>query len=149
MLQYNLNELDNLQKGRQGEEFAKLKFKYYGFDICASKVFGKGLGFKIKKDDNYYDIKVRTLTKLDYVYFKKNTISLRDDLFVVWVLFNGGKEPNLYLIPSTVWETPNDVFVSRDYEGLKTNPEWGINISGKNLPEMEQYRFEKTISMML
>ncbi|MFJ8531678.1 hypothetical protein [Bacillus sp. NPDC094106] len=149
MSQYNLRELDNLQKGRHGEELAKLKFRYYGFDICTSKVFGKGLGFKIKKDDNYYDIKVRTLMKLDYVYFEKSTISLRDDLLVVWVLFNEGKEPDFYLIPSTVWEKPNGVFVSRDYEGLKTEPEWGINISEKNLPELERYRFEKTMSMML
>lgn len=67
----------------------------------------------------------------------------------MWVLFNEGREPDFYLIPSTVWKKTNDVFVSRDYEGLISDPEWGINISGKNLPELERYRFEKTISMIL
>lgn len=149
MYQYTLKELNKPERGRHGEKLAKLKFRHYGFDIYTSKVFGKGLGFRIKKDDNYYDIKVRTLTKLDYVYLKKNTVSLRDNLFVLWVLFNEGREPDFYLIPSTVWKKTNDVFVSRDYEGLISDPEWGINISEKNLPELERYRFEKTISMIL
>lgn len=38
------------------------------------------------------------------------------------------------------------VFVSRDYdqEGQKSKAEWGINLSKKNLPRLEAYRFENS-----
>ncbi|MFJ8531676.1 hypothetical protein [Bacillus sp. NPDC094106] len=66
------------------------------------------------------------------------------------MLLNEGKEHDFYLIPSTVWENPNGIFFSRDYEkeGQTSKPEWGINLSKKNLPELEQYRFEAILSNM-
>jgi hypothetical protein len=35
------------------------------------------------------------------------------------VILNEGKEPNVYLIPSTVWLEPNDLFKDKNYEGKK------------------------------
>lgn len=72
--------------------------------------------------------------------------TLRDNAFLALVLLHEDKENDFYLIPSTVWENPNEVFVSRDYEqeGQKSKAEWGINLSKKNLPELEVYRFENS-----
>ncbi|WP_219587809.1 hypothetical protein, partial [Vibrio parahaemolyticus] len=56
-----------------------------------------------------------------------------------------GIAPKLYLIPSTVWNEPNSLFVSRDYEGRQSKPEWGLNLSGRTLPMLEDYEIEKTI----
>lgn len=53
--------------------------------------------------------------------------------------------PDLFLIPSVVWKTPNKVFVSRDYEELKSEPEWGINISERNIQKLEPFRFDLTV----
>jgi hypothetical protein len=58
------------------------------------------------------------------------------------VLFTDGQEPKIYLIPSNVWLKPNRLFVGRDYEGRKSKPEWGLNLSGRNLPLLESYSFE-------
>jgi hypothetical protein len=53
--------------------------------------------------------------------------------------------PKIYLIPSSVWSKPNNLFVSRDYEGKKSKPEWGLNLSKKNLPLLTQFEFEKVV----
>jgi hypothetical protein len=46
--------------------------------------------------------------------------------------------------------TPNTVFVSRDYgEGLKRKPEWGLNVSARNMAALEQYRFEVSVGQLL
>jgi hypothetical protein len=35
--------------------------------------------------------------------------------------------------------------VSRDYDNKKSKPEWGLNISKKNLPILSEFKFNKTI----
>jgi hypothetical protein len=40
---------------------------------------------------------------------------------------------------------PNGVFVERNYEGLKSKPEWGLNISSKNMAMLQEHAFEKTV----
>ena len=55
----------------------------------------------------------------------------------------------MYLIPSNIWKKPNKLFVSRDYKGKKSVPEFGINLSEKNLPKLDEFNFEKTIEDLL
>lgn len=49
-------------------------------------------------------------------------------------------EPAIYLVPSMVWAAPNSVFVSRDYEGKKSEPEYGLTINRATLQTLEPYR---------
>jgi len=70
-------------------------------------------------------------------------------LYASVVLLMDDNPAALFLIPSTVWAQPTDLFVSRDYEGLKSKPEWGLNLSQKNLPLLEPYRFPQKVSLML
>lgn len=144
--------MNKYETGRYGAEIAKMEFKRYGFGICTPQLGDKGLGFRVKKDGMEYEVKVSTRNNLEYVFFQKEKMPLRDNIFVMLVLLKEeGRKSNLYLIPSTVWRNPNGVFKNANYDerGLKTKPEWGINISEKNLPEIEQYRFNKIISTML
>jgi hypothetical protein len=60
-----------------------------------------------------------------------------------------GQPPELFLIPSTTWKNRNGMFVNHDYEGLESEPEWGLNISEKNMPLLEPYRFEKIVGRMI
>ena len=62
-------------------------------------------------------------------------------LLVAVCLFEDGELPNLYLIPTVEWHRPNALLVGHDYEGLKSKPEWGLNLSHKNLDLLEQYKF--------
>jgi hypothetical protein len=61
------------------------------------------------------------------------------------VIFLPGKQPEHYLIRSTKWEEPDALLVSHDYVGKKSPPEWGLNISRKNLPLLERFKFDKVI----
>ncbi len=150
MIKKNISELNKLQLGRYGEYLTKMEFTLYGFDVYSSEIDDKAIDFIIRKDGKYYDIQVKTLRQLDYVFLQKHVFALRDNLFVALVLINSENQHSFYLIPSTVWNNPEGCFVSRDYEkeGQKTKPEWGINLSQKNLSQIEQYRFDKTLSSM-
>jgi hypothetical protein len=59
--------------------------------------------------------------------------------------------PDIYLIPSKVWKSPNEVFVDRDYDkpGQTSKPEYGINISQKNYDILDKYRFETVVQNFL
>ena len=56
--------------------------------------------------------------------------------------------PSLYLIPSIAWNQPDSLLVSRDYEGKKSRPEWGLNISEKNLPLLERFPFDEVVKQI-
>ena len=62
-----------------------------------------------------------------------------------YLRFSDGAPPEVYLIPATVWLKPDEVFVSRDYGGAHqtSKPEWGINVSRKNLPRLAPYLAER------
>ena len=70
---------------------------------------------------------------------------MNKNFLVCLIYFTDDKLPDLYIFPSTVWENPNDVFVDREYNGIKykSKPEWGINYSQKNSFILEAYRAEK------
>jgi hypothetical protein len=77
---------------------------------------------------------------------EKKKFMPRYDLFLALGLLFDEQPPELYLIPSRVWAEPTGIFVSRDYEGLKSKPGWVLNISKKNMPALELYRFEVTVA---
>jgi hypothetical protein len=60
-------------------------------------------------------------------------------------LFEDDRLPEFYLIPAAAWKTPNDLFCDKDYEGLKSKPEYGLNISAKNNMLLLPYNFENVI----
>jgi hypothetical protein len=57
------------------------------------------------------------------------------------VLFSDGEDPRLYLIPTTVWKEPNRLFVDHDFSQLKSKPEYGLNLSKKNLSLLQPFVF--------
>ncbi|EEG08605.1 conserved hypothetical protein [Pseudogulbenkiania ferrooxidans 2002] len=85
---------------------------------------------------------------MGYVFMQKSKFSLNQNRYLALGLLFEGEAPKLFLIPSKVWESPNSVFVDRDYEGLKSKPEWGVNISKKNLPSLEPYLFESMVKRL-
>jgi hypothetical protein len=47
--------------------------------------------------------------------------------------------------PINAWNQPDSLPVSRDYEGKKSRPEWGLNILEKNLPLLERFRVDEVV----
>ena len=95
-------------------------------------------------DDQYYEIQVKAVRNLDYVYIRKDKMVLSSRRLVCLLLFQDGALPACYVIPSLVWREPNALFVDRNYDkpSLSSKPEWGLNLSKKNLPLLEPYREE-------
>jgi hypothetical protein len=53
--------------------------------------------------------------------------------------------PMIYLISSLAWKKTDALLVSHDYWEKKSDPEWGLNISKKNMPLLERFFFHETI----
>ena len=92
-------------------------------------------------NDRYYEIQVKAVRNLDYVYIQKDKMVLSPQRLVCLLLFEDGTLPACYVIPSRVWKAPNALFVDRNYDkpGQCSKPEWGLNLSKKNLPLLEPY----------
>lgn len=76
---------------------------------------------------------------------RKDKFDLAQDLFLALTTLCEKQDPILYLIPSIAWKKPNALFVSRDYIGLESKPEWGLNLSQKNMHYLEQYTFSNML----
>lgn len=122
----------------------------HGYDVYSAEVDDKGIDFVLRNDcNNYYDVQVKSVRGYNYIFFRKDRFELRENMLAAIVIFHNLKEPDLYLIPATAWLNPNSLFVSRDYgEGKKSPPEWGLNLSAKNMPFLQGYGFADLLSRL-
>ena len=143
---YDWSRLNRQQIGRYAEYFTKLEFTLHGSQVYTAEVDDRGIDFVVRTEDGkHYDIQVKSLRERGYVFARKEHFQLRDNLCMAFVLFREGVEPDLYLIPSTAWKRIDPLFRDREYEGLKSAPEWGLNVSKKNFPLLEEYRFATVV----
>lgn len=131
---------------RYAEYFVKMEFILSGFDVYSNEVDNQGIDFIVRAGINkYYDIQVKSVRNYNNIYFPKDKFSPRENLYAAVVHFIESEPPFLYLIPSLVWNNPDDIFIKLDYEGLSNKPEWGINLSREKLPLLEQYIFTEIV----
>ena len=122
----------------------------HGLDIYTSEVDDKGIDFVARKGMNqYWEVQVKSLYKSRYSYFAKRAFDVEQaNLLIAVVLFVDDHPPNLYLIHAMRWQTPNGLLVSRDYVDKKSEPEWGIQLSKKNMPLLYPYAFDLIVSSL-
>lgn len=144
------SRLNHLQLGRYAEYYAKMEFASYGFDIYTSEVDDHGIDFIAKsKDGRFLELQVKAVRQTNYIYLKKDKWNIDDpDTYLVLMLFEDGKLPYVYLIPASAWKTPDVLLCDKNYDGLKSAPEYGVNISKKNMSLLEKYALDKTIRSM-
>lgn len=148
----NWDGLDKLRVGRFGEYFAKMAFTRAGYDVYSPEVDDRAIDFVIRTcgaEMRYLEIQVKTvrLARSSYVFMRKKHFPISPDRYLALVTLKQGEEPELYLIPSTVWADPAAPFVSRDYEGKKSDPEYGLTASAKNLNQLGIYRFTERFEL--
>lgn len=144
--------LSGLQIGRYAEYYAKMEVASYGLEVYTSEVDDHGIDFIMKKQNstNYYEVQVKSIRHNGYVYLTKDAWNIeRTDLYLILLIFEEGSLPNIYLIPATAWKTPNEVFKDKDYIGLKSDPEYGLNLSLKWFYLLEQYKMENSIHLIV
>jgi hypothetical protein len=138
--------MSKMQTGRYGEMAAMMAFIAHGFDVYSTEVDERGVDFICRRPDgSFYEVQVKTLRALDYAFMRKAVFPLRDSMVLCLVLLLDGEAPALYLIPSMAWATPDAMLVDRDYEGLKSAPEYGISLTKRNMALLEQYEFDRAI----
>ena len=137
------SELKHLQLGRYAEYYAKMEFASYGFEIYSPEIDDHGVDFIVKKpnENSFYEVQVKSICNSGYVFCRKDKMPLKDIWLLCLLRFVDDELPEVYIIPATTWLEPKPPFVSRDYEkeGQKSKPEWGINVSKKNLPQLSNY----------
>jgi hypothetical protein len=140
------SKLNPLQVGRYAEYFVKMEFTMHGFQVYTTEVDDRGIDFVVRKDGGrFYEVQVKSVRDLSYTYCTKDKMPLIPERIVALVLFEDGADPSLFLIPSLAWKKPDALLVDREYEGKRSKPEWGINLSRKNLPLLNSYRFSDII----
>jgi hypothetical protein len=147
---YDWRRLNNLQVGRYAEYFVKMELTLFGFEVYTTDVDDRGIDFVARRPGGeFLEIQVKSLRGHGYVFMQKDKFPLTPARVLALVLFHPLQPPQLYLVPAAAWGQPNDLLVSRDYApGMKSKPEWGLNLSMKNQPLLEEYRFERMVAMV-
>lgn len=138
------SKLNSLQLGRYAEYYAKMEFASYGLDVYTSEVDDHGIDFIAKTDSGrFLEIQVKSSRQMSHVFMTKEKWNIESpDTYLALLLFEDDKLPVVYLIPATAWRTPNKLLSDKDFEGLKSKPEYGINLSKKNTPLLKEFRIE-------
>lgn len=139
------NEI-NIRVGAFSEYFVKMEMTMYGFQVYSSEVDDRGIDFVVRYENGpYISIQVKSIREKGYVFMQKSKFNLSSDLYMALAILHEGIEPKLFLIPSKAWENRNALLVDRDYEGKKSKPEYGLNLSIKNMGLLEEYSFTKIV----
>ncbi|GGL55700.1 DUF4365 domain-containing protein [Sporolactobacillus putidus] len=135
--------LNNQQLGSFGEALARLEFLSYGYYVYNNEVDDHGIDFIVCKDGKYFDIQVKSFRKpikngtSNYVLIKKKYFNnTKENLYVYLLYFVRGESPRHFMIPAKAFQDENDLIRNRkDYP----EPEFGLNISKKNMPLLEPF----------
>lgn len=142
------SKLTPLQLGRYGEYYAKMEFASYGLDIYTSEVDDHGVDFICKnKKGEFFEIQVKSIKdSTGYAFVKKSDFDINNKYQLIVILrFIEQELPYAYVIPITAWQHTSDLLRSRDYEGLKSKPEYGVNVSKKNMSLLEKYKINESL----
>lgn len=149
---YNLNwsrsELTRQKLGTFGEYYAKMSLSSYGMSIYTSEVDDHGIDFVAETKNGFMKFQVKTIRHgTNYVFMLEEHFNTADKtLFLFLSILTDGEHPVSYIIPATAWENDNtSIFVHRIYEGKKSKPEYGINLSQKNIAHLDKYKLEAMI----
>jgi hypothetical protein len=118
--------------------------------VIQSYLNHKGAHFKVinRVGEQEFEILCRQINieKTNYTFISKSDLErgLREDLWIGLVLFVDGQKPTKYLIPSTVWHEPDQLFT----DSVVKNPEYGINLNKNTIELLQEYCFEKQIEQV-
>lgn len=134
------SQITHLQIGKIAEYYAQIEFLSHGYEVYDTVVDDRGIDFIARKNDKVFEIQVKAVRNFSYTFIAESKMEeLTDDRLVCYMNFIDGEMPTLYIIPSTAWNSPNKVLTHKTYDGLKSAPEWGINISQKNQSTIAPY----------
>lgn len=147
-LDWSRKELTRQKLGTFCEYYAKMSLASYGLSIYTTEVDDHGIDFVAETQKGFLKFQVKSIRSgTNYVFMHKDTFDITDSsLYLILILLKDGEHPIEYIIPSSAWNNiDSKLFVYHAYEDKKSPPEYGINISQKNMPELETYKIENMI----
>ena len=148
-MRYNWKALNRQQVGTFSEYFVKMELTMLGFQVYSTEVDDRGIDFVVRYEKGpFLSIQVKSIREKGYVFMRKEKFDLSTDLYLALAILDEGSEPRLFLIPSEAWKELNTLLVDRDYIGKKSKPEWGVNLSKKNMVLLKEYSFAKMASQL-
>jgi hypothetical protein len=149
------SRLNHLQLGKYAEYFIKMEFVLLGCDVFTSEVDNHGIDFVVRTPvGNHYDVQVKSFRSqpskgTPYVFLQKSKFRDHPALLLALIHFVDGELPNLFLVRSRTTEGMNPIFESRDYEGKKSEPEWGLTMSKKKLAALaKDWGFQDVVAQL-
>ena len=148
---YKWSALTKQQVGAFVEYFVKMELTMFGFHVYGTEVDDRGVDFIAQFGDGpFLKVQVKSVRGTGYVFMEKSKFSLHEHRFLAFGLLVDGQPPDLYLIPSLEWQVPTPLLRDRNYgEGLESPPEWGMNISKKNIGLLGPYSFQRTAEAII
>ena len=147
-LKWSKKELTRQKLGTFCEYYAKMVLASYGMNIFTSEIDDHGIDFVAETSKGFLKFQVKAIRQgTNYVYMRKKYFDISDNsLYLLFMILVDDEHPKMYMIPSNTWDqNKGKIFVSRNY----ANPEYGINISKKNMPFLENYKLENMLSSIL
>jgi hypothetical protein len=140
---FDWGSLSGLQLGRYAEYLVKMELTNLGFSVFSAEVDDRGIDFVVRsKTAKHYDLQVKSSRHLNYVFIQEDKLPEEHNFYLALVLFLD-EGPRLYLIPGPVMREPSPLFKQRRFDrpGQKSKPEFGLNLSEKNLSLLQPYVF--------
>jgi hypothetical protein len=138
---YAWSDLSSLQVGRYAEYFVKMELTLLGFEVYSSEVDDRGIDFVARRGPApFLEFQVKSVREKGYIFLPKHKTALSPTRVVAAVVFKEGAPPAMYLIPTVAWRKPDGLLVDYEYEGRKSKPEYGLNVSAKYAAALERFR---------
>ena len=129
-----------------------MEFASYGLDVYTSELDDHGIDFIVKdKKGIFNEIQVKSLRNKGYTFMQQEKFDLSNkSLYLVLIIFEEDKLPNIYLVPTSAWNNENNMFIIRNFDkGQKSKPEYGVNIVNSNKEILEKYKFEYMVKCFM
>ena len=148
MQRYQWKGLNKQQLGRFYEQHVQMELAMLGFELYHPAVddHGVDLVFRWPKSP-FLELQIKAIRKPEYLFVRKKHFEPSPGLYLAVGLHIDGQVPASMLIPSLVWRGRVDdalldsVFCSNNYEGLKSDPEYGLRLTPKRFDALRE-RFD-------
>lgn len=120
------SRLGKPQLGRYAECGVRMELARLGCDVYVPDVDDKGIDLVLRTaPGRCAEVQAKDMRGFSYVFMRKSVFPLDESRHLALVRLTDERWPIVYLIPATVWLTPDVVFSSRDFVGKKSAPQWG------------------------
>lgn len=148
MIQKNWSALplSRQQLGSFGAHYARAILALKGSRVYAPDIDDHGIDLLVEDNDRILKLQIKTVRlRSGYAFMKQRDFNTKDPhLYLLLILLTDGQEPALYLIPASAWDRADKpCLVFHAYQ----EPEYGVNISAKNLDQLEEFRFPTVPSL--